>query len=418
MRWPWSREPENLNRSIADPTLAALFTPGGFVDLAGVTVGEASTLSLSAMYRAVSLISGMLAALPMPTQRTKSDQTLETVASIFDDPDPEGQTAFEWKETMLANLVIHGRAYSLIVRNGAGSMVRLCVVHPVCVRTEEPSIDEYSRAERGEENVLPRGGLWHIVTLNDGGQAKLDAYDMFYIPAMSTDGKYPWGLINAARVSLGTTIAGDRAAANMFAKGAMISGLATPDGDEDITSDIPEIRRQLNRNVSGHENAGMIAIVNRRLKFQPWTMTAVDAQFLQSRQFQIEEISRWTGVPPHLLMQTEKQTSWGTGIEEQNRALGRTVLAPWATRFEHRASRLLASPRFVKFSFGDLERPSPQEELNMIVTKVVNGLLTINEARKMLNYPPLPGGDVTRGGPTEGAPGENNPPQVEGDPSE
>ncbi|MDM4723405.1 phage portal protein [Micromonospora sp. WMMA1363] len=56
-----------------------------------------------------------------------------------------------------------------------------------------------------------------------------------------------------------------------------------------------------------------IAVVNRRLKFSPWTMSATDAQFLQSRQFSVEEVARWFGVPPHLLMQTERQTSWGRG---------------------------------------------------------------------------------------------------------
>jgi HK97 family phage portal protein len=119
-------------------------------------------------------------------------------------------------------------------------------------------------------------------------------------------------------------------------------------------------------------------------------MTATDAQFLQSRQFQIEEISRWTGVPPHLLMQTEKQTSWGTGVEEQNRALGRTVLLPWAQRVEHRASRLLAVPRWVEFEFAGLERPSPDREIELLLAQVAGGLLTVNEARAYRNLPPLP----------------------------
>jgi HK97 family phage portal protein len=119
-------------------------------------------------------------------------------------------------------------------------------------------------------------------------------------------------------------------------------------------------------------------------------MTNSDAQFLQSRQFQIEEISRWTGVPPHLLMQTDKQTSWGTGVDEQNRAMGRTVLAPWASRLEQRASRLLAKPRWVEFDFSGLERPSPKDEVALIISEIGAGLLTVDEGRALRNRPPLP----------------------------
>jgi HK97 family phage portal protein len=124
-------------------------------------------------------------------------------------------------------------------------------------------------------------------------------------------------------------------------------------------------------------------------------MSSVDAQFLESRQFSIEEISRWFGVPPHMLMQTDKQTSWGTGVEEQHRALGRTVLSPWAQRFEQRCSRLLPQPRFVEFDFAGLERPSPKDEIELLM-KQTGGkpILTVNEARAIRNLPPVDGGDV------------------------
>lgn len=401
MRWWWQKGPENIGRSIADPTLAALFSPGGTLDLSGIPVGEQNLLGLSAMFRAVSLISGTLATLPMPTYAPGQDDSRKQVESVFDKPDGDtGQTAFEWKETLVANAVIHGRAYAMINRYAAGGVAALPIIHPICVRTEEPSLEEYSSLKPGYEGPAeyPVGGLWHKVDLGDGRQIKLDAKNMLYIPGLSTDGKYPWGLINVARTSMRTGIAADRAAGNMFLKGALISGLATPEGEEDITDDVAEIRRQLNSATAGQENAGSIAIINRRLKFTPWTMSAVDAQFLQSREFQIEEISRWTGVPPHLLMQTSKQSSWGTGIEEQNRALGRTVLATWANRVEQRLSRLLASNRYVKFDFRELERPSPQDEQNMIINLVNSGMITPNEGRKQLHLEPIDGGDVLRNG--------------------
>jgi HK97 family phage portal protein len=119
-------------------------------------------------------------------------------------------------------------------------------------------------------------------------------------------------------------------------------------------------------------------------------MTAADAQFLQSRQFSIEEIARWTGVPPHLLMQTDKQTSWGTGVDEQNRGLAKFVLGHWAQRFEQRASRLLARPRWCEFEFAGLERPNFATEIDLLIKQVAAGILTVDEAREIRNLPPLP----------------------------
>jgi HK97 family phage portal protein len=366
--------------SISDPALAALFSPGGVVDLAGVTVGEQSALGLSALFRGVSLISGTLASLAM---RSLTSGSPKQVASVFDNPDTDdGQTPFEWKESLVAHLVVHGRAGALKVRNDAGGLVRLALVHPVSFRVEPPTLDEYKSGR------LPRGGFWFRVALADGTQARLDADDFWYIPSLAMTPGIGQGLLSYARQSLGVAIAGDRAAAKTFSSGALISGLATPaDEGIDISADIPEIRRELNAKVLGHENAGTIAIVNRRLTFTPWTMTAQQAQFMESRAFQIEEISRWTGVPPHLLMQTDKQTSWGTGVDEQNRGLSKFVLGHWASRIEQRGSRLLARPRWLEFDFATLERPNFETNVRLVLDQIKAGLISPEYGRKILNIP-------------------------------
>lgn len=400
VKWPWSRReaPSDVTRSIADPTLAAWFSPGGVVDIAGVVVGENSALGNSALFRGVSLIAGTLAGLPLNSWTGKG-QERKKVPSVFDDPDgPDGQTVFEWKESAFVHLVLHGKCGALKVRNAAGGLVRLALVHPLTFAVEAPTPEEYANPES-----LPKGGIWFKVQLNDGTQKKLDADDFWYVPAMSTDGLFGRGLLNMARASVATTLAGDRAAAKAFQSGALISGLATPAEDTlDTAEDVSEIRRQLNNATTGADNAGAIALVNRRLTFTPWTMTAQQAQFLESRQFQIEEIARWTGVPPHLLMQTDKQTSWGTGVDEQNRGLSKFVLGQWAQRFEQRASRLLANPRWVEFDFAGLERPNFAVEIDLLIKQVEAGLLTIDEARAIRNLPPLPKQDSAPADPNGG----------------
>lgn len=385
MKWPWQKrsEPTGLT-SISDPAIAALFVPGGLSDLSTL-VGEHSALGLSAFYRALSLISGTLASLSMNTWTGDRAAERKQVPSVFDNPDgDDGQTPYEWKETLFLHLLLHGKAGALKVKNEAGGLVRLPLVHPLSFTTCEPTPDEYRTGN------VPAGGLWFDLTLSNGERARLDANDFWFVPGQSLDGKTGLSLLGLGRRSLGTSLAAERAAGRSFSTGALISGLATPADDDDITDDVPEIRRQLDRSVGGTENAGGIAIVNRRLTFTPWTMTAEQAQFLQSRQFQIEEVARWTGVPPHLLMQTDKQTSWGTGVDEQNRGLSKFVLGHWATRVEQRASRLLARPRWVEFDFASLERPNFATEVDLLVKQVDAGLLTVNEARAIRNLPPLP----------------------------
>lgn len=348
----------------------------------GGLLTEHGVLKSSALYRAVSLISGTLGSLPFRSYTgTDSATERKTVPSVFDNPDPDGQTVYEWKETAFIHLLLHGRCGALKVRNAAGSLVALPLVHPTSFTVRLPKKDEN-----------PAGGLWFDVSLQDGqALTGLDADSFWYVPAVSLDGRHGVGLLDLACESFQTTLAGDEASRSTFQNGALISGLATPEDEGlDISDDIPEIRRQLNSSVVGAENAGGIAIVNRRLKFTPWTMTAQQAQFIESRQFQIEEVSRWTGVPPHLLMQTEKQTSWGTGVDEQNRGLSKFVLGHWATRFEQRASRLLANPRWCEFDFAGLERPNFATEIDLLIKQVQAGLLTVNEARAIRNLPPLP----------------------------
>jgi HK97 family phage portal protein len=381
----WSRRHEQRSTySISDPTLAMFFGVGA-PNYSGVSVSESSALGLSAFWRAISLISGTIASLPMRTLRDSDDGTRVRIGSFLDNPGgPDGPTPFEWTETVLADLLVHGNAFLAHVFNQGGGIAALVPIHPLSVSIEL------------DADVL--GGRVYQVSLVDGTRRTFTTLDMTHIPSLTLNGDGTGrglSLISVARNSLGTGIAGDRAAARQFGNGAMISGLVTP--EEDVTEDeARQIKEGLNAKIAGVDNAGDIAVINRRLKLTPWSMTNEDAQFIESRAFQIEEVSRWTGVPPHLLGQTDKQTSWGTGVESQNRALARTVLAPWAARIEQRLSRLLPSPRYVLFDFAGLERPTPETEIALLIQQVDAGLMTPNEARRFHGMDPLPGGDTLR----------------------
>lgn len=396
----FGRKVEERSWSIGDPLLADFFSVGP-KSLAGVPVNETTALGLSAVWRSVSLISGTIASVPLRTLRDKNG-TREQVPSFLDNPGgPNGQTPFEWTETVLAHLVVHGNAYLAHVYNGAGALVALQPIHPLAVAVDWET----------DANGKPTGLKEFTVTLDDGSDRKFNSTTMTQIMALSLDGLKGLSPITVARLSLGTSIAGDRAAARMFGNGNMTSGLVTP--EEDVTEEEAKaIKEGLKAKISGVDNAGDIAVINRKLKFTQWSTSNEDAQFLQSRQFQIEEIARWYGIPPFELMQTEKQTSWGTGIESQQRGLARTVLSPWGQRVEQRLSRLLPKSQWAEFDFAGLERANPTDEIRLLIEQVRGGLLTINEARAIRNLEPVTGGDALAA--PEGSP---TPPSSEGVPA-
>jgi HK97 family phage portal protein len=400
VQWPWRDKVTAASQRVDVPggqlrasnllptdqltTLAAMLNLSR--GIGDVQVTETTALGISAFYRGVSLISGTLASLAFLSYREHPVTGVrERVASIFDDPDPDGQVPYEWKQTAFMHLLLHGKCGALKIRNQGGALVALPLVHPGMFKERVPTLAEVREGKR------PRGGLFFDITLDTGKVLTTDADGFWYVPGLSLDGKTGVSLLTYARVSLATTLSADQAAGKMFSSGAMIAGMVTPADDEDLSDDVDKIRSEVNAAVGGWENAGQIAVIARRLKFDRWQMSAVDAQFLQSRQFQIEEISRWLGVPPHLLMQTDKQTSWGTGVEMQDRALGRTVLNTWATGFEQRASRLLAKPRSVEFDFGTLERPAPEKEIELDLAQVAAGVMTVDEYRRRRGWAPLPG---------------------------
>lgn len=378
--------------SISDPAISRLF--GVIPSYAGVEVTEATLLGLSAVYRALNLISGTLAQLPMPTKRETAKGVYQTFSSFLDNPGmfrvanaPISLTPFAWKRMVFVHLGLYNEAYLKHIYNGAGALLGLQPIHPLSVQVWWP---------RPEDRLQPAGGKWFRVVLEDGTIETHDASSLTQVLGFTLDGLRGVWISTIAKNSLGVAIAGDRAAAKLYSSGATVAGVVTPD-DEWADGDAKLIRNDINDAMTGWENAGGIAVMNRKLKFTQLGLSAVDAQFLEGRQFSIEEVARWFGIPPFELMQTDKQTSWGTGIEAQQRGLGRGNLAPWAKCLEEVLSGLLPMPRFVAFDFTALERPSPDREQELALARWDSGVATQNETRIALGLDPVAGGDVFKG---------------------
>lgn len=387
--WNWLREDtpqpapevraESYPLRLNDGTFADWM---GYGPTAGMHVSAEKSLGLSAVFRSVSLISGTIATLPLKSYRDEPDGTRKRVPSFLDNPGgPDGLTQFEWTELVLVHLLLWGNAYLAHQVGGAGQLLGLVPLHPSAVDVKQVQTPEEAA------RYFPYT-KYFTVTLVDGSQRDYTPLEITHITAITTDGLKGLSPISVNRQAIGTGMAGDRAAARMFQSGLMVSGLVTTDEDVD-EAEAKIIKEGLDKKVAGVDNAGQLAFVNRSLKFQQWTMPAVDAQFIESRIHQVEEVSRIFGIPPHLLGQTEKQTSWGTGVTEQNRGLSRYTLMPWTSRIEQRLSRLLVNKQMCEYDYAGLLQGSAQEELAMLIDQVGAGLLTVNEARAIRNLEPI-----------------------------
>lgn len=341
---------------------------------AGVNVTEQSALGSTAFFRSVSVIASTLATLPMKSYSTDGDDVRTLVKSIFDNPGAPYFTSYEWKELVFVHLVLHGNAYLLHMYNEGGALVGLFPLHPDLVTPEWVS-DAEGRITGKRFKMTIKGETIY----------KSES-EMTQIMGLGTDGLAGLSVLTVARNAIGTTLAGDRAAAKMFSSGMLIGGLVTTDDtvDED---DGKIIMAGLKQKLTGTNNAGDIAMVNASLKFTPWSMSAEDAQFLESRQYQVEEISRLLGVPKVLLAE-DGASSWGTGINQLLSYMQKTTFVPWTTRVEERLSLLLSSPRHVEFEYKGLLQGTPAEEVALLVQMIAAGIIDTDEARAILNLEP------------------------------
>ena len=384
--WPFTKRVQKRagSWSLADPAMAAYFgySPGDFGELT-----ERTALGLSAFYRAGALISGTIATLPLGAYRALDSGEFEPVKTWLDDPGgPVDLTPFEWKEMITWHLFLGGDSFLYHIYNAAGALIGAQPIHPRSVQVDWITTEE--------DRAKLTGRKKYAIALEDGSFINnLDRTRITQIMGPSLDGLRGMSVLSLARVSLGAAVAGDRAAYKMFKNGNMISAIVSPDEDFE-EGEAETIRDDLLSKMGGTDNAGGLAVVNRRIKISPWSMSAVDAEFLSQRQFGIEEVSRWTGVPPHLLMQTDKQTSWGTGVAEQNLGLRQYNLMGYTSRVEARLNPLTARPQVARFDYSELERPSPKDETDLAIRKYQGGLATRNEGRVAVGLPPKEGGDT------------------------
>lgn len=350
-------------------------------DTAGVPVTESSVWGLTAWYRAVSVLAGTIAALPLKEYRKGTRERIART-SILDDPNPGAYTPFEFWQTVVAHAVTWGTGYIHRERDNVGAVVRCWPVHPAAVNVE--------LVARTAAN--PAGKVFHLTT-RDGQLVTLTPYELTELPYLSIDGRRGLAPLQIARQSLGIGLAAERSTARFYAGGSRLQGVLQ--SKKMLNKEQAErLQRHWEAKTSGPENSGRIPVLDNETEFKPIAIPPQDAQLLESRKFTSTEIARLFGLPPHLLGDVEKSTSWGTGIEQQMINMVQFTLLPWLRLIEQRVTRDLlpggwnAGRTYAEFSVEGLLRGDSRARAAFYHQGITDGWLRRNEARARENLEP------------------------------
>lgn len=361
---------ENPSTPLTSVSLLTMF--GGTPTEAGVSVSENNALSIATFWRCAMTLSQVVAGFPLRSFTSVGRMPID-VPSLTT---PATGTAFEQYETVMLHLLIWGNAYLQKIRNGLGEIVDLVPVYPGRVRVD-----------------VVKGNKVFVITDAPGHPEPWTTYEILHVPGPSTDGIRGLGVVAMARQSLGVAMAGDSMAAKHFGNGALLAGMLTTDRvlkQEEAMA----IKERWRATMSGIEHAHDVAVLGAGTHFQPLAMSNVDAQFLQSRQWQALEICRWFGMPPHLAMLVDKSTSWGTGIEQQNMGLLKFTVRPWTYRIEQRfTAEVVPDGAYAEFDTDDLLKADTPTRFSAYQMALMSGWMTRNEVRAKENMPPLAGLD-------------------------
>jgi len=358
--------------------------PGGPA-LAGVLVTPDAALRVSTVWGCVRLISESMATLPLFVYQKRGDGGRDRadnhpLAYLLRHAPNDWQTAFEFVEQMTMHVLLRGNAYAEIRPGARGLVDQLVPLHPDVVTVEKLASGRlrYQVADQGP-GQQPR-------TLLDG--------EVFHLRGLSLDGVSGVSVITYARESIGLALATERHGATFFSQNAtppLVIEHPGRMGDKALQN----LKQSWLDTYAGWQNAHKPGILEEGAKAHILGLTNEDAQFLQTREFQVVDIARWFRVPLHMIQETSKSTSWGTGIEQLSLAFVQFTLLPWVRRWEQAISRdlILASERYyAAFNVNALARGDQKSRYEAYQIGLQNSILCPDDVRAFEDMNPLPDG--------------------------
>ena len=359
----------------------------------GKTVTERSAMQMTAVYSCVRILAEAIAGLPLHLYTYKEDGGKEKAIGhplyllLHDEPNPE-MSSFVFRETLMTHLLLWGNAYAQIIRNGKGEVVALYPLMPNRMTVDRDSSGQLFYSYQMNNSDAPTMKTGTVI---------LKPSDVLHIPGLGFDGLVGYSPIAMAKNAIGLAIATEEYGAKFFANGATPGGLLEYPG---TVKDPDRVRESWNKGFSGSQNAGKVAILEEGMKYTPISIAPEQAQFLETRKFQINEIARIFRVPPHMVGDLEKSSF--SNIEQQSLEFVKYTLDPWVVRWEQSLSRALLTPEekkkyFVKFNVEGLLRGDYQSRMNGYATARQNGWMSANDIRELENLDRIPaeeGGDL------------------------
>ena len=347
----------------------------------GKRVDEVTALGMSGVYRAVTVSSAVGASLPLHAfvndgdVRKPAPEGDGKFASWLADPHPD-MTPFELWQIVRVHRNLWGNAYLRKLKDPLGRLREVWPIHP-------------GRVKVGRESETGRK-VYSI----DGGKEVLHDDVVLHIPGMGYDGICGVSPVRAARQSIGLGLAAEEFGAKLFGSGSLASGiLQTEQRLTQTQADALAARWKQKR--SGLASAHETIVLDKGAKFSQLTIPPEDAQFLQSRRFQITEMCRWFGIPPFLMFETEKSTSWGTGLEQQLLGWVAIDLRPDLVGVEQRLTKLAKpGPEYARYSLEGLLRGDSAARAAFYTSMWNLGALNTNEIRAYEDKAPVEGGDM------------------------
>mgnify|MGYP004644669687 FL=1 len=360
---------------------------------AGKNVNERSAMQMTAVYSCVRILAEAVAGLPLHLYRYKEDGGKERAIDnnlyhlLHDEPNKE-MSSFIFRETLMTHLLLWGNAYAQIIRNGKGEVVAL---YPLM-----PNKMQVDRDENGELYYIYTRSSDEAKTM-EGVTVYLTPRDVLHIPGLGFDGLVGYSPIAMAKNAIGLAIATEEYGAKFFANGAAPSGVLEHPG---TIKDPSRLRENWNSTFGGSANSGKVAVLEEGMKYTPISISPEQAQFLETRKFQIDEIARIFRVPPHMVGDLEKSSF--SNIEQQSLEFVKYTLDPWVIRWEQSLSRALLNEDekrkyFFKFNLEGLLRGDYESRMSGYATARQNGWMSANDIRELENMDKISaedGGDL------------------------
>jgi HK97 family phage portal protein len=347
-----------------------------------ITGGQDQALQISTVWRCVELLSKVIATLPLFAYRNQPngmrdlDRTSQIYQLLHDSPNPH-MTPVEFWAAMVVNWLLHGNAYARLERSGNGSVTAMwplpaTQVIPYLMETGELA---YVYQVDGRQILLLQDDVLHI---KDPGNGTVGLSRINFMGAALTEAQ------RAQAQATRTFKNGDKPAGLLY-----VDKVLNPEQRAAIRKTFQEIAEGA---------TARLFVLEANMKYEPTTLTPEQVQLLSTRQFGVEELCRWFGVPP-VLVGHSNVTAWGTGIEQIIDGFYKLTVRPALVQVEQAVRKRVLTPAqraqfTVEFSLDALLRSNAKDRYALFAQGVQNGIVTRNECRQLENLPPMAGGDV------------------------